>query len=236
MCRPIIGVAPLYDKEKDSYWMLPGYMQGLESAGAIPVMLPLTSDPDALSRLFEVCDGFLLTGGQDVSPQLYGEKESLFCGECCPARDKSDKLILEWALRNDKPILGICRGIQFMNVYFGGTLWQDLSIERPTDTEHHMQPPYNRAVHSVSLVDSSPLASILETSAIGVNSYHHQAIKQLAPLLREMARSDDGLIEAVYLPGKKFVWGVQWHPEFSYRTDTNSQKIFKAFVNAAIEK
>lgn len=233
MKKPIIGVMPLYDSKRDSYWMLPGYMLGLEDAGATPIMLPLTDDSERLKQFCEICDGFLFTGGQDVSPSVYGEKKLPVCGEVCDMRDKMESALLPHAIGADKPILGICRGIQFINAALGGTLYQDLPSEYPTAAEHHMQPPYDRAVHKVTLVRSAPLANLLGTDEIGVNSYHHQAIKTLAPQLAETARSEDGLIEGAYMPGKKFVWAVQWHPEFSYRNDENSRKILRAFVDAA---
>ena len=130
-------------------------------------------------------------------------------------------------------MLGICRGIQFFNACLGGTLYQDLPTEHPSEVAHVMRPPYDQTVHSVALLPGTPLAALLGRAELGVNSYHHQAIKVLAPGLVEMARSEDGLVEAVYLPDKSFVWAVQWHPEFSFRTDENSRKIFSAFVAAA---
>lgn len=234
--RPLIGVTPLYDRERDSYWMLPGYMQGLEAAGAVPVMLPLTADEAALTRAAGVCAGFLFTGGQDVAPALYGQQPRPACGEICPARDAAEQVLLRLALAADKPLLGICRGIQFLNASLGGTLYQDLETERPSPVDHHMTPPYDRAVHTVTLCPGTPLAALLGASVIGVNSYHHQAIRTLAPALRAMAQAEDGLTEAVYMPDRRFVWAVQWHPEFSYRTDENSRRILAAFVQAAADR
>ena len=233
MKKPIIGVTPLFDRERDSYWMLPGYLEGLEQAGAIPIVLPLPEDLDDLPQLVSLCDGLLFTGGQDVSPALYGEAPKPTCGEVCPARDRMEQTLLHLALERDLPVLGICRGIQFLNAVLGGTLYQDLPTEYPFQTQHHMPPPYDRAVHTVTLQPGTPLAELLGTEHIGVNSYHHQAVKTLAPCLTEMAWSEDGLIEAVCLPGTRFVWAVQWHPEFSFRVDEHSRKIFGAFVAAA---
>ena len=117
MNKPIIGVTPLWDKEKNSYWMLPGYLEGLEEAGAIPIILPLAADGADIAQLADLCDGFLFTGGQDVAPQLYGEAMKPTCGELCPARDTLERELLNRALEQDKPILGIiCRGLQFLNV------------------------------------------------------------------------------------------------------------------------
>lgn len=233
MKKPLIGITPLYDSERKSYWMLPGYMTGLESAGAVPIMLPLTDNHDELEKLCGICDGFLFTGGQDVSPALYNEKIKPSCGEVCDMRDNMEHTLLSLALAADKPILGICRGLQFINASLGGSLFQDLPAEHPSNTQHHMSPPYDRAVHKVCIVPKSPLSHIITSDTIGVNSYHHQAVKTLAPSLSVAARSEDGLIEAAYMPDKKFVLAVQWHPEFSYKSDENSKNIFCSFVNAA---
>ena len=232
MKKAVIGVTPLWDRDWDSCWMLPGYLVGLELAGALPITLPLTEDAGDISRLVSLCDGFLFTGGQDVSPELYGEKPCVTCGEICAKRDTFEQRLFTQALEQDKPMLGICRGIQFFNACLGGTLYQDLPTEHPSEVAHAMRPPYDRAVHSVAILPETPLAALLGRTELGVNSYH-QAIRMLAPGLAEMARGEDGLVEAVYMPDKPFVWAVQWHPEFSFRTDENSRKIFSAFVAAA---
>ncbi len=234
MRKPMIGIIPLVDSEKDSYWMLPGYMEGIRQAGGIPLMLPLSADEEILSQLVSEIDGFLFTGGHDVSPELYGEEPSSVCGEVCKERDEMEMALFRIAYEQDKPILGICRGIQFINVAMGGTLYQYLPTEHLSETEHHQTPPYDIPIHSVKLVSDTPLFHIFKAETVQVNSYHHQAIKKLATELKAMALSDDGLIEAIYIPAKKFIWAVQWHPEFSFRNDTYSRKIFKAFVSATL--
>lgn len=233
MKKPLIGVVPLYDGKRNSYWMLPGYMKGIEAAGGIPVMMPLTTDREVLRALMERFDGVLLTGGHDVSPLLYGEPVSDRCGEICDERDDMERILLDLALETDKTVLGICRGIQFLNVYLGGSLYQDLPSERPESVNHQMTAPYDRTIHGVRVERASPLYELLGKEELGVNSYHHQAVKCLAPGLVPMAYSEDGLVEAVYLPEKKFIWAVQWHPELSYRTDESSRKIIHKFVASA---
>ena len=233
MQKPVIGVTPLFDRARDSYWMLPGYFQALEQAGAAPVMLPLTDDEAALSRLVDRLDGFLIAGGQDVSPSVYGEEQKPTCAETCPERDAMEGVLLQLLWDADKPVFGICRGLQILNAHLGGTLYQDLITEHPSDTNHRMAAPYDRAEHLVSLIKDAPLYPLLGAEEIGVNSCHHQAIKTLAPCLQPMAIAPDGLAEAVYAPDKRFVWAVQWHPEFFFKKDENSRKLFAAFVNAA---
>lgn len=230
MKKPVIGVLPLYDKEKDSYWMLPAYFKGIESAGGLPVMLPLDGAADC-ERLLELCDGLLFTGGQDVDPALYGEPAAEFCKELCPARDLLERNMLRSAMEARLPILGICRGLQLINAVLGGTLWQDLPSQRPGSRKHRMERPYDRAEHSVAL--SGPLADLYGADSLGVNSCHHQGIKALAPGLEPMAIAEDGLIEAFRHPGLPFLWAVQWHPEFFDPQSGPGAPIFRAFVEAS---
>ena len=233
MNKPRIGLIPLVDNEKDSYWMLPGYMNGILNAGGIPVVLPLTDDMDILKQIVDTYDGFLFTGGHDVSPKLYGEDKLDVCGECCELRDNMEKALFTMLYEKDKAILGICRGIQFINSMLGGTLYQDLPTQKPSDIEHHQLPPYDEPIHKVNITPNTPLYELLGREELSVNSYHHQAVKELSSELCAMAYSTDGLVEAIYSPYKNYIWAVQWHPEFSYLKDENSRKIFKSFVDAA---
>lgn len=231
--KPIIGVMPLWDDEKDSIWMLPGYLDGISQAGGIPVIFPLCADEQEVDRLTAVCAGFLFTGGHDVSPDYYHEEplESLVVP--CRKRDILEAAVFRKALEADKPILGICRGIQFINAALGGTLYQDIPSQHPSDIEHRQQAPYDVPVHSVVIEVDSPLYTWLGVRQIPVNSCHHQAVKTMADGLKAMAVSPDGLTEALYRPDSRFLWAVQWHPEFLYQTDEFSRKIFRAFVGAA---
>lgn len=232
--KPVIGVVPLFDEEKDSIWMIPGYMEGIRAAGGLPVILPLKADDNEISQLVEMCDGFLLTGGQDVNPTLYRTDRSVNCGMPNHDRDELEQKLFALAVEKDKPVFGICRGIQFINAVCGGSLYQDLPTEYKADNpvEHHMTPPYDVPCHQVTVLENTPLYELLGETTMPVNSYHHQAIKELAPSLSAMAVSEDGLIEAVYLPGKRFVQAVQWHPELIYQVDKRALKLFKAFVDA----
>lgn len=131
--KTVIGICPLWDETKDSLWMIPGYMNMLEEQGAVPLMMPLTTDTGILDYFLSACGGFLLTGGQDVSPSLYGASPSEKCGLPCPERDAMDAYILKEAIRLDRSVLGICRGIQLMNAALGGTLYQDIPRNTPAD-------------------------------------------------------------------------------------------------------
>ena len=230
--KPLIGVMPLWDDDKESVWMLPGYLEGIRQAGGIPVILPFTSDKDELDQLAKMCDGFLFTGGHDVSPELYSEKPINDSVISCKERDEMESWYLQYAINYDKPVLGICRGIQFINAALGGTLYQDLPTQHPSEIDHHQKPPYDIPVHTVDITKDSPLEKLLDTDQLSVNSYHHQAVKDLSAKLKAMAVSTDGLVEAVFMPEHRFLWAVQWHPEFSYLTDNHSRKIFKAFIDS----
>ena len=231
--RPVIGVMPLWDDKKDSVWMLPGYLDGVTEAGGLPVIFPLTDNEADLKQLIGMCHGFLFTGGQDVSPDLYGEEPLEGLLDTCEQRDAMDLIVLREALKMNRPVLGICRGLQFINVSLGGTLYQDLPTQHPSRVTHRQIAPYHLPAHPVELVSASPLRRCLGEDEILVNSCHHQAVKALAPGLMPMAVSPDGLTEALYAPEKAFLWAVQWHPEFSHRTDESSRRIFRAFVEAA---
>jgi len=229
---PLIGVVPLWDADKVSLWMIPSYMEGISMSGALPVMLPLVTDAYMISDIISRFDGFLLTGGQDISPLLYGEPIRPVCDEICENRDKMEDLLIRAAISADKPLFGICRGMQFLNVVLGGALYQDIPTEFPSKLQHSQKPPYDLPVHSVAV--TGYLRNLLGAEKIEVNSYHHQGVKKLSPQLEIGATASDGLIEAVYMPANHFVLAVQWHPEFALQWPS-SQKLFSAFVQACRE-
>lgn len=230
--KPLIAILSLYDEGKDSYWMLPGYVQGLEDAGASPVILPYTACTETLERYAALCDGFLFPGGQDLHPSLYGEEPTDQCGELCRRRDDMEAAFYPLARATGKPMLGVCRGIQMVNVMHGGTLYQDLPTELPSPVQHHETPPYDKVAHTVAIRKGTPLYDAVGLTEMNVNSYHHQAVKQVGEGLAVAAQAPDGVIEALYLPDHTFALAVQWHPEFSRLADENSRKIFQAFVEA----
>ncbi|MDM8182760.1 gamma-glutamyl-gamma-aminobutyrate hydrolase family protein [Enterococcus cecorum] len=233
--RPLIGLIPLYDEKLESIWMLPEYQKLIEQAGGIPVVLPLTTDEETLIQLCEQLDGLLLTGGHDVNPALYGEEKRPECQVLCEIRDKMEISLIKLFLKTDKPIFGICRGLQILNVYFGGSLYQDIPTQFATDLVHSMPKPYDQGIHQVTLYADTPLYELLQTGELSVNSRHHQAIKDLAPDLVAMAQATDGLIEAVYHPDYLFVWAVQWHPEHMYQS-TVSKQLAQKFIQACRDR
>ena len=233
---PVIGVAPLVDTARESYWMLPGYFEMLEQFGAVPLMLPLTTDPAVLEPAAALCDGFLFTGGQDVEPMTYGAQSRPGCGETCIQRDAMEFWLLRYALQHGTPVLGICRGLQLINAALGGTLYQDLPTEHPGGIGHHMSRPYDRAVHTVDILPGTPLAGLLGAGEMGVNSLHHQGIETLAPGLMAAAVAPDGLVEAFCLPEHPFLMAVQWHPELWWESNPRSNRLVQAFVDRCREQ
>lgn len=229
MNKPLIALIPLVDEGRDSLWMLPGYMEGIARAGGLAAMLPLTDLDEDVEILLNRFDGFLFTGGHDLDPAMYGQEKLPVCGDLCPGRDSMEEKLLRAALEADKPVLGICRGLQLLNAVLGGTLWQDIPTQFPSETNHRMAAPYGREEHPVTFTEDLP--GLPRT--VGVNSCHHQGIRDLAPSLAVWAEAPDGLVEAVYLPGKRHVRAVQWHPEFFDTEYPLSRCIFESFVTSA---
>lgn len=230
--KPVIGIIPLYDEDKDSIWMVPGYMEGIRRAGGIPMILPLVCGEADLRQINSMCSGYLFTGGHDVDPSLYGEEKTALCGPACMERDRLEQTVFCMAWEDRKAVLGICRGLQLINVLMGGTLFQDLQFQfqGTCSVGHHMEPPYSRSCHQVELTADGPLCKLLGKSTMGVNSYHHQGIRKLAPGLKAMAVAEDGLVEGVYAPDREYIRAVQWHPEFMPPEDADAGKIFQSFI------
>jgi len=233
MSKPIIGVTPLFDDAMESIWMLPCYMEGIKQGGGIPVIVPFSESEEETQELAQRFDGFLFTGGQDVDPALYGQEKLPCCSMTSPCRDTLEKMLFSQALRFQKPMLGICRGLQFINVALGGSLYQDIKQQiQASSTAHSQGKPYDAPAHRVNLCRDTPLYELVAQDEIMVNSLHHQAISKLADALKPAAVAPDGIIEAVYMPGQRFVMAVQWHPEFMFERDAVSASLFKAFVDS----
>jgi len=231
----IVGVTPRWDGGSSLMGVTYTYIDSIIKAGAVPMLLPLTDSVTVLEAAADKCDGFLFIGGPDMDPAYFGEEKRFDSVEICPERDRMEAELFKLVLKSRKPVLGICRGIQVMNVLLGGTLYQDIPSEYRTDIRHSMDPPADRIWHKVTLTEGEPLRELMGEAVIGVNSSHHQAIKTVAPGLKVMAVSEDGLTEAIYMPDHPFFWGVQWHPERLWETGPESEKLFRAFT-AAMEK
>lgn len=231
MKKPVIGIVPLIDDVLNRYWMLPNYMVGVEQAGGLPLILDVTKDRSILSQEAGLCDGILFTGGEDIHPSMYNEMPLLEDMKFMPVRDAMESLLMHQMLVRNKPLLGICRGHQLLNVVLNGTLYQDLLTQHPGSLQHRQTQPHHLPCHKVYVQEGTPLHDVLKRTCIEVNSLHHQGVKDLGSALQTMAVSEDGVVEAVYMPGKKFVWGIQWHPERMLESET-SIKIFRSFVDS----
>ncbi|MEG0896271.1 MAG: gamma-glutamyl-gamma-aminobutyrate hydrolase family protein [Ruthenibacterium sp.] len=217
------GLLRVYMKSK--------YSQSVRRAGAIPVWLPWTSDAIELAKDCEMCDGFIFPGGADIDPIRYGEEKTALCEEICAPRDVMEFALLQLALAAKKPVLGVCRGLQLLNVALGGTLYQDINGLPGVKEEQHSDFKHRgTSTHSVRLEEDSLLFQITEKKQMNVNSIHHQAIQKLADGLVATAYSEAGVIEAVELRDTPFCVGVQWHPEHLSATRDDQQAIFNALV------
>ncbi len=234
MKKILIGLTPSHNTETDDIYMRSTYLKALSAAGAIPIILPLDISREETERFMELLDGFLFTGGPDPHPFLFGQETYDFCGEVSLKRDTMELTLLSLAIKRQKPILGICRGIQIINVGLGGTIYQDINRQHPRQLPiAHKQPfPYSIPSHSIQIVPGTRLARICGSPVIRVNSMHHQAVKDLAPGLIASGVSPDGLTEAIELPAYPFLVAVQWHPEHLWHQDAAAAALFRHFVLA----
>lgn len=229
--KPVIGIIPVYDTENNCICMSPGYIKGIEFAGGVPIVLPFTDDENIIKEFDKQCDGYLFTGGNDISPSLYGE-ENRYAVNVSKTRDNLEKLVYALAKEKDKPLLGICRGMQMINILEGGTLYQDLLNEHEGSANHVQNEPFDVPYHQEILLYESPLHKLFKTERIMVNSKHHQGIKKLGPKLSIMAMALDDLIEGIYDKKRLFMWGIQWRPDLAIE-DQNSIVLFEKLVEFA---
>ena len=225
--RPLIGLVSSRDGEK--MMMAQRYMDAVWYAGGLPVVLAYTTDPEKLAEYAQIFDGFLFSGGVDVNPVKYREEKQFDSVEIDTVRDEFEEALFRAIYPTGKPILGICRGIQSINVWMGGTLYQHLD-------GHRQNQPADQTTHEILIKEGSMLHALCGKTSVMVNTFHHQAIKTPAPALTVDALSPDGYIEAVHEEGHRFLFAMQSHPEFYYSKagDDHSLAIFKAFVAACL--
>lgn len=220
---------PKFEKDRHRKYMQSKYTAALRRAGAKAVWIN-TDDLDRAIADMMKCDGLLLSGGEDVDPKYYGQTPTEKCGKPAAWRDEVEMKMLDAFFATGKPILGICRGEQLMNIYFGGTLHQDiLEISKCNHDDYAHKDLGN---HAVTLTGGSKLAGIMGRKKLRVNSLHHQAADQVAPKMIAAAISEDGLVEAIEHTEHRFCIGVQWHPEHMVQFSKVQRRIFDAFVSA----
>ncbi len=240
--RPVIGVTPDFNPgdQKDmggkepTYFLRARYLNAIQALGGIPLVLPVSSNTPTLRQILAGVHGLMVTGsGSDLDPRCYRERQRFPFRRMSQLRADLELGIINLAYRANVPILGICGGMQSMNVALGGTLFQDIHSQISSALPH--QPPYPaiKVAHAIQVAPHTVLRKITRKAIIAVNSSHHQSIKSVAPSLISTALASDGVIEAIEAPSRTFFLGVQWHPEFLYDRDPIQRRLFSAFMKAA---
>lgn len=231
--HPIIGITT-YGRNDDHRFTLPAdYVDAVRRAGGIPILIP--PGEERFDQLLPLLDGVILSGGGDIDPAIYGGSQHETIYSLDAERDQSELALTHRILAEQVPLLAICRGTQVLNVALGGTLIEHLPDEVGEAVAHRV-PPRNPIAHPVTVKTDSQLAAIVGQSEIMTTSWHHQAIRQLAPSLNVVAYAPDGTIEAVEMPDYPWLIGVQWHPELSAKGDPLQQRLFDALVNVIISQ
>lgn len=237
MTRPLIGITTRRAEIPNTTYPLIGvattYVEAVRNNGGIPVLIPLNLHEDELHELLPRLDGFVFPGGGDIEPSVFTTErhEKVFGIDL--DRDRVELNLLRWAGEQDKPFLGICRGIQVMNVAFGGTLILDIPSQKEGALTHHTT-EWKLLAHEVKVNEDTRLAEILGSPIHKVNSLHHQSVKDPAANLIVTALSPDGVVEGLEMPGHRFAVGVQWHPE-ALQDQEAMRNLFKALVDASKE-
>lgn len=235
--RPLVGIPCQADfrdgSKRPIYGNNRAYVHAVEDAGGIPVLIPMLNDISFLASLVMRLDGLLLSGGGDVDSSRYDADPHLLLGSVDTQLDELEFSLVRWALQENMPILGICRGMQLLNIACGGTLYQDLGDEYPGSMEHcRRELPRNTLIHNVHVVAGSRLEKILGTNEVWINSLHHQAIKAPGNNVQISGRAEDGVAELMEVADQRFVIGIQGHPEEIYTRELAYARLFSAFVKA----
>lgn len=236
--KPIIGLTASMEIDGMEYKMNLRNVRAIEQAGGIPIILPYYSDYQEIGAFLDKLDGLYLPGGYDIDPSLFQEEPNPNLGTIIPERDRLEKEIIPHFLEKDKPVLGVCRGCQILNVTTGGTMYQDLASQylKPL-IQHTQKAAFHHRSHTVKITPSSLLEMLVQAEEIKVNSYHHQANRSLGKGFIVSAAAADGVMEAFESETHRFVLGVQWHPEGMIHLENDpSLAIYQGFIEACKEK
>jgi putative glutamine amidotransferase len=241
MKKPLIGITANESKNINPphsaiFALNQVYISAIEESGGVPLMLPPILSEESMREVFARLDGIVFSGGGDINPTIYDEPPHSSLWGLSDDRDRVELEMARWAAHHEKPLLGICRGTQVLNVALGGTLIQDIPSEVPDALEHSFDDtrvPRDYIAHPVKIADGSHLRDVLQADIAAVNSWHHQALKRIAPDLKVVAQSPDGVVEAVEIEGHRFAIGVQWHPEWLYANHPEMKRLFTALVEAS---
>lgn len=235
--RPLIGITTRLDLANSTFYLRRYYAEAIAASGGVPVYIPLVNDREVLTSLAGRLDGVLLSGSNsDLDPAFYGEEPRPKLGHVVDERDSVDLFMLQYAEATRLPLLGICFGLQSLNVSRGGSLIQDIETELAEPLKHEQEAPFDRPSHAIRIESGSLLETLARGLDARVNSTHHQAIKSVGRNLRVVARALDGVIEAVEdVRGDRYVFGVQWHPEVGWNGNSLSVAIFDSFIAASRE-
>ena len=240
MTAPLIGITTYRTHNRygnPQICLSEAYISSLAQAGALPVLVPLGLSESALEALLARLDGILFSGGGDVEPEHYGSQPHPLVDNVDPDRDRVELHLIQKTVAAGQPFLGICRGLQVINIALGGTLYEDILDQKPGSLQHSTPDdlPRNHLAHPVRLESDSQISKILDHPEVQVNSSHHQGIRRLASDLKPTAYAPDGLIEAFELPTVQYGLAVQWHPEW-LQEHLPMQALFRSFVQACSSK
>lgn len=239
--RPVIGITCSLTASSigDSIYTLErniiarDYARAIEYAGGTPLLMPHVGDIECINQYLEVLDGLVLSGGGDIDPLLFGQEPHQNIGSVDRVRDEMELQLTQKALTQDLPILAICRGIQMLNVAAGGTIYQDIAAEMPQPTLCHSQSGAGwYASHTIDILSDSHLLQIFGSPTVHVNSFHHQAVREVGEDFIVTARARDNVIETIESPPHRFALGVQWHPEMMWERHPEALNLFTAFLKA----
>lgn len=234
LTRPIIGVPPSIENGNSRHFVNHDNLQALHEAGGLPYILHYVADKEVIQQIAANLDGLYLTGGNDIDPTAFGEEPHPRLGEINPIRDNFELTLIQEMLLQDKPILGVCKGAQMINIALGGDMYQDIYTQIDASLLQHTQnAPDEHGSHYVFIEENSLLKKITGKEQIKVNSRHHQANRQAGGNIVHSGTASDGVIEASESTNHTFVLGLQWHPEnMVVKGDENAKNIFDSFVHA----